>query len=326
MTTNDPLEAMQLIELHRRSTRLLNSLHSRRKSERNRDAAVRYNNLRKDVKRFANDSRFARLVPRAWYWTPIRDIPLAVAVLIVGEVVACFILDLDPGALFEGTLMASFAVGLLVVFGGVATGWLPGENWYIASTNQEIWDRANMLHEYVGDLASQNPNLSVRDADTDRTRMEFLESYTLELEDEIEDARQQVRSLREMVRGFETPSQFEVEDAVLDKLMPLERRRLLEAAQAYRVNAWTPAAAVCGMILEGRLQEMCRQNDIRLGGMSAMIVRLGEAGLLHGYYDKLAQIGEFFRHRATHPTSEEFDREKTTLILTSLIILIRDLF
>jgi hypothetical protein len=148
------LEAMQLIELHRRSTRLLNSLHSRRKSERNRDAAVRYNNLRKDVKRFANDSRFARLVPRAWYWTPIRDIPLAVAVLIVGEVVACFILDLDPGALFEGTLMASFAVGLLVVFGGVATGWLPGENWYIASTNQEIWDRANMLHEYVGDLAS----------------------------------------------------------------------------------------------------------------------------------------------------------------------------
>ena len=118
-----------------------------------------------------------------------------------------------------------------------------------------------------------------------------------------------------------TRSQFEVPDQVLDKLTLLERTRLVEAVQAYRVNAWTPAAAVCGMLLEGRLQQLCRQNNIRLGGMSAMIRRLGEAGLLHGYHENLARVGEFFRHRATHPTSEESDREKTTLVLTSLFIL-----
>ena len=80
------------------------------------------------------------------------------------------------------------------------------------------------------------------------------------------------------------------------------------------------------MILEGRLQQLCHENNIQPGGIGEMIRRLGEVGLLKGYYKDLAKVGEFFRHRASHPTSEEFDREKTTLVLTSLIILIRDSF
>jgi hypothetical protein len=143
---------------------------------------------------------------------------------------------------------------------------------------------------------------------------------------ELAEAEQEVSHLKERLAGLETPSKYEIPQEVLDKLDQLERTRLLEAVQAYRVNAWTPAAAVCGMILEGRLQRLCRENNISLGGIKDMIQRLDEAGLLRGYHQNLAQVGEFFRHRASHPTSEEFDREKATLVLASLVILIRDLF
>ena len=57
-----------------------------------------------------------------------------------------------------------------------------------------------------------------------------------------------------------------------------------------------------------------------------MIPRLGKAGLLGKHQQKLAEVGEFFRHRSAHPTTEVFDREKTTLILTALVILVRELF
>jgi hypothetical protein len=185
------------------------------------------------------------------------------------------------------------------------------------------------LRDYISykypDLATHNfPQLRSR-AEIEQ-QIESLKARNRALEDSLATATGRLDRLKEMLLALRTPSQFEIPEEVLGKLDSLECARLLEAVQAYRVNAWTPAAAVCGMILEGRLQKLCREHGIRPGGIGDMIRRLGEAGLLRGYYQNLAQVGEFFRHRASHPTSEEFDREKTTLVLTSLVILIRDLF
>jgi hypothetical protein len=234
-------------------------------------------------------------------------------------VIAYFILEPET---FIGLMVAIVTILIMGAMGGGI--WLSSNDWYIASTYQEVWDRANMLHDYVEDLVRRNPNLTL--VSEQSWWHEALEHQNEELQEEIQDIRNDLRHSKELLQGLETPSQFEVSEQVLDRLSSLERTRLLEAIQAYRVNAWTPSAATCGMILEGWLKRLCHDNGIRPGGMRAMIVRLGEAGLLHGYYDKLAQIGEFFRHRATHPTTEEFDREKATLILTSLVLLIRDLF
>lgn len=203
-------------------------------------------------------------------------------------------------------------------------------------TVKEFTDMLLMLQGYLRDyIAFKYPDLAMHNfphyqESRDRAEMEqqikSLRARNSILEDDLSATTSRLNHLHEMLFALRTPSQFKISQEVLDKLDQLERTRLLEAVQAYRVNAWTPAAAVCGMILEGRLQRLCREHGVRPGGIGEMIRRLGDAGLLRGHHEHLARVGEFFRHRAVHPTSEEFDREKTTLALTSLVILVRDLF
>jgi hypothetical protein len=200
-------------------------------------------------------------------------------------------------------------------------------------TVKQVRNKANMLCSYLRDyLVFNYPDTApqfwpeAQDQEDLEQEIDRLRTRSRSLENALAQAKLRISQLDETLLALKTPSQFEVPEDVLDKLDPLEQARLLEVVQAYRVNAWTPAAAVCGMILESRLQALCRRHGIRSGGIGQMIQGLGEKGLLKGYYQSLAQVGEFFRHRASHPTSEEFDREKTTLVLTALVILIRDLF
>ena len=74
--------------------------------------------------------------------------------------------------------------------------------------------------------------------------LEDFRSYNFKLEDELDTVKSESERLKSLLAGLETPSQYEVPQQVLNKLDPLEQTRLLEAVQAYRVNAWTPAAAV----------------------------------------------------------------------------------
>jgi hypothetical protein len=324
MTTD---KAKQLIQLYNRSQGLIDSLVGRSLSHRDRDVATRYNILRADVKRVVNDPDFDRTVPAAWCLKPFPHIFLAFLILLLAVGLAYYLLE-------SQTLLAILMLLVTLVFLGILPGsfttWLASNDWFRASTRRQVSDRAFTLQRYLQDYIDLNPALGLRIGTKDEQKLERQlkdsQLFHLELADKLVATDRELKYCQERLAGLETPSQYKVPEKVLNKLDPLERRRLLEAVQAYRVNAWTPAAAVCGMILEGRLQRLCKENGIRSGGIWEMIRRLGEADLLKGYYQNLAQVGEFFRHRATHPTSEEFDREKTTLVLTSLIILIRDLF
>lgn len=167
----------------------------------------------------------------------------------------------------------------------------------------------------------------IRNLQTIRRNLEsILEDTRLDYEDEIKRLRGEVTIWQQKLAGLQTPANFDIPEDVLAKLSNIEKARLVEAVQAYRVGAWTPAASVCGTILEGRLQSLCRENNLPTGGIGQMIRQLGDAKLLKDYYHNLAKVGEFFRHRSSHPTTEEFDKEKVSLILNSLIILLRDLF
>ncbi len=129
-----------------------------------------------------------------------------------------------------------------------------------------------------------------------------------------------------MLNAVSAPEAFPIDESVLCKLDARDRQRLTEAVLAFRVRAWTPAAAMCGMLLEGRLQQLCVRHNLPRRGIPAMIEMLAHEGLLKGHHEQLARVASFFRNRSAHPTTEEFDREKTSLVLTSLVLLIRDVF
>lgn len=312
----------QLIQVYNRSIGLQDSLRGKRSSYRSRDLASRYNVLREDAKRLVSDPGFDRAVPPVWCLNPLKHIPLAIA----GAIMALTVVYILFGWEVVGTVLI---VGLGVVLTAGYILLITGEHGrLVGGSAEQVWDRTNMLVTYLRDYIKLNPSIasriSIQDERDLQSELDELTSENLALQMKLEDSERTCERLTTSLAGLRTPSQFDVPAIVLDKLDPVEKTRLLEAVQAYRVNAWTPAAAVCGMLLEGRLQRLCRDNGIPGGGIGDMIRRLGEAGLLKSYYQNLAKVGEFFRHRASHPTTEEFDREKATLVLTSLIILIRE--
>lgn len=329
-------EDKTLARLWNRAIHLLNSLSQQiRESERhpppllptrNRRASGDYNDLRNEIKAIINDPDYDRLVP------PLRDLGFILRSLgpwsivffyfgVVGFLLITLGVILSP--VVSGGLKWILATSSLVLVIVIILPWGTGSIRRVHRMTEKL---TSYLANYIGlerpGLASQMwPDQEVQS----RQRVSELESVNRDLRSALQEADRQISGLKQRLAGLATPSQYEIDERALHKLDSLERTRLLEAVQAYRVNAWTPAAAVCGMILEGRLQRLCRVHGMPAGGIGDMIRRLGEAGLLRSYYQDLAQVGEFFRHRASHPTSEEFDREKTTLVLTSLVILIRDL-
>jgi hypothetical protein len=266
------------------------------------------------------------MIPRAWCFKPILHIPIGLLIISLGVVLVAWLLNAEV----QDVISALAAIGAgVVIVAGFFLDWLNKRQWFSATPVGIIADRTQMMIEYLQDYIDYNPTyirrVRFRVEDELRTELVIAEGTIIGIEEKLEKAEHELKMIKRLYTGLDTPSQFEVPE-VLEKLNPLEQTRLLEAIQAYRVSAWTPSAAVCGMLLEGWLQRLCRENNMRPGGIAAMIRRLGEAGLLHGYYQNLAQVGEFFRHRSAHPTSEEFDREKTRLILTSLIVLANGLF
>jgi hypothetical protein len=216
---------------------------------------------------------------------------------------------------------------VLVVGVIVLAVWLLSRNIADASTIREVQSRAWVLHSYLQNRLRADPGLARRvEPGSLQAQIEYLEEQQRnhwQWEAEQERAAQH---WQELWVGLSEPLPFDLAEGILAKLDLLEQTRLREAVQAYRVRAWTPAAAVCGMLLEGRLQRLCQEHGLETGGMRDMIERLGAANLLGRHHREMAQVGEFFRHRAAHPSSEVFDQEKTTLILTLLLLLVRDVF
>jgi hypothetical protein len=298
-----------------------------------RALANQFNVLRDDVKRFFRDPDFDHTIPRVWCLTLTHA--LIFIALFVVALASVYLVEQanagNPRAFFPTMTFIIGMVGLMILItGGLGAG--------LASSVPLVLGRTNMLEAYLRERIAELKGYMLVDSklatqlghydekETAVSRAMYLQRQLDDQGKQLAEANREITHLRELLDGLETPTKFEAAEQILDKLNPLERIRMLEAIQAYRVNAWTPAAAICGIILEGRLQQLCKINNIPQGGIGEMIQRLGEAHLLKEVYQNLARVGEFFRHRSSHPTTEEFDREKTTLILTSLVILIRDLF
>lgn len=327
MTVDD--DESQLVQLYQRSSDLLRWLPSsggRRRSVfgewRSRDAANRYNCLRRDVQRFAQDPHFVRQVlPPAWAlqgW----HIVVGLVVLVGGGVVLS---RLDTLAVFLYGVFSTLIIFAILLSGGFAS----GGPWYLSSSSTVVGNRATVLHDYLRSMVRQHPYLADQiEPGKWKTQVEQLQGETDYLLGRLDTLVAENKHWRELWEGLSEPLPlpFDMDKETVAKLESLEQIRLREAVQAYRVRAWTPAAAVAGMLLEGRLQRLCQENGLETGGMRDMIERLGAANLLGRHHREMAQVGEFFRNRAAHPTSEIFDQEKTALVLMLLLLLVRDVF
>lgn len=332
----------QLSLLRKRARHLAELLEDRDRARRiwhdapSRELASQFNSLLKDATQIIADGSLRRAIRPAWCFQMFPHGVLVVLLLVAVLGVVVWL------AYVNNVVIPAMVVLFGVVFGILMIGSTGRPsvnlNWMLASSTSAVLEKTLSLERFIRDhidvevMAQQSAQTRPLSEMELKSRVRSLESINKQLKDRNSALQsdnlmlhKELDSLTQKWQLVQTPIPYDIPTDVLDRLEVTERLRLIEAVQAYRVGAWTPAASVCGTILEARLQRLCRENDIELGGIGSMIKRLGEHGLLRGYYQNLAQVGEIFRHRSAHPTTEDFDREKLTLILASLMILLRDL-
>jgi len=196
----------QLVQLLNRSEGLLNSLHVKSRSryrsdERNTDLAARYNVLRADVRRSVNDPDFDRTVPPAWCFKPFPHIPFAFLVPLLGIGLAYFLLESN-----EFWAVVVTALGLVIIYGIFAVSLFP------ASTIEQVQDRATMLHQYLQDYITLNPDLASRIQRKSEQRLErqleYLQSYNLELEKQLAELRRRESAYLSIISQAQTSATY----------------------------------------------------------------------------------------------------------------------
>jgi hypothetical protein len=61
--------------------------------------------------------------------------------------------------------------------------------------------------------------------------------------------------------------------------------------------------------------------------LKAQIEKLVEMGIIKSkHHSSIIDLSKFFGHRAAHPTTEVFDRNKANLVLSSLFIIVEEVF
>ena len=84
---------------------------------------------------------------------------------------------------------------------------------------------------------------------------------------------------------------------------------------------------VSGKIFEALVKDACSKNDVKFSGWGDGVNNLKAAGWLGGkHHSDLMSLSKYYRDKVVHPTSEVFDKDKAKWFLSSLLILVDELF
>ncbi len=259
----------QLVRLHRRAIHLEGELTAKMKRYSRmpfsrpptRELASQFNALWRDVNKVLNEPEFENAIRPAWC-AQLYPHGIIGALLLLSILTINLLLFYWYGLAFEGFMIVfALAIGAFAAI-SITSGW----NGLFASSIEQLFEKTRSLEEYLRDYIEVEPAIAskvrfrnnadleaqIRNLQTIRQNLEsILEDTRLDYEDEIKRLRGEVTIWQQKWAGLQTPANFDIPEDVLAKLSNIEKARLVEAVQAYRVGAWTPAASVCGTILEG---------------------------------------------------------------------------
>lgn len=137
--------------------------------------------------------------------------------------------------------------------------------------------------------------------------------------------------VHEKIEDLEREVDNKIETALLEKLPKNVQKYLVEASSCYKHGEYIACCSMCGNVLEGLINAECKKRDIRktklLDKSSELLERLSDEGKKVGKaHEKLIEVLKFYRDHASHPTEENFTRERASLFITTLQILCKEIF
>lgn len=115
-------------------------------------------------------------------------------------------------------------------------------------------------------------------------------------------------------------------DTRIRRMDQSESRLFHECLLCYGVGAYAGAIALCGTVAEGLVQRACELRGLSGDSFGAKVKALREAGVLKHQYDDMVSIVTTYRNLTTHPSPEEFNREKANLVIGATLILVDEVF
>lgn len=130
-------------------------------------------------------------------------------------------------------------------------------------------------------------------------------------------------SLNKYIKAEEFPISEEIWSKIPKDLSPT----LHDAFRAYGTGSYTACVCVCRNVIQGLVQEQCAKEGIKENGLNKQIEALISRKKIKQKHnqtllDTVATLG----HRSAHPTTEVFTKEKASLVLNGLLILIDEVF
>ncbi|MCK5317635.1 MAG: DUF4145 domain-containing protein [Anaerolineales bacterium] len=130
-------------------------------------------------------------------------------------------------------------------------------------------------------------------------------------------------NLNKYIKAEEFPVSEEISSKVPKELLPT----LQDALRAYGAGSYTACVCVCRNIIQGLVEEQCVQEGIKENGLKKKIDALiSNKNIKQKHNQTLLDTVATLGHRSAHPTTEVFKKEKASLVLNGLLILIDEVF
>lgn len=156
---------------------------------------------------------------------------------------------------------------------------------------------------------------------------EKLKNEIKSINNKKSDLESQLSSLSKTIEKFVDTEDFKIDEKKI-KGIPFEIQDLFyEALNTYRNGCYIACCLMCRRIFEALVKDACNKNDIKFSGLGNGINDLKAASCLGGkHHDGLMSLSKYYRDKVPHPTSEVFGKDKAKWFLSSLLILVDELF
>lgn len=131
----------------------------------------------------------------------------------------------------------------------------------------------------------------------------------------------------ESLNRFIKAEEFPISEKILKKIPKDISTTLHDALCAYGAGSYTACVCVCRNIIQGLVQEQCAKEHIKENGLNNQIEALiSRKSIKQKHNQTLLDTVATLGHRSAHPTTEVFTKEKASLVLNGLLILIDEVF
>lgn len=151
-------------------------------------------------------------------------------------------------------------------------------------------------------------------------KIDLLEENKSKLEDNN-------RIISESLNKYINSDEFSISEEILSNVPKDITSTLHDALRSYVAGSYTGCVCVCRKIIEGLVQEQCTKEGIKENGLNKQINALISIKNIEKKHNQtLLNTITALGNRSAHPTTEVFTKEKASLVLNGLLILMEEVF